>query len=80
MTVSAVNPFAPLASANRVSIELAMPCARSASPKAFANSVVSPRSTRTTPQNPVSVASEKIGSSDGCIARTYQRPGGGLRW
>ena len=50
-TASAVNPFEPLAIANRVPGVFAIPYARSASPTARSSTVRSPSSTRTTPEN-----------------------------
>ncbi len=56
ITVRAVMPFVPLANAKRVSASFKISQLRFTSPYAFAISTLSPRSTRTTPENPVSEA------------------------
>ena len=55
-TVRAVSAFVPLAMPNRVSTALGMPQPRCARPYALASSTRPPRSTRTTPENPVATA------------------------
>jgi hypothetical protein len=52
-TVSAVSPFVPLAIANRVSKVFGIWKARWARPYALPNSISPPRSTDTTPANPL---------------------------
>ena len=67
--MSAVRPFMPLAIAYRVSSEFAIPWARSASPYDTSISTLPARSTRTTPEKPVSRAIESTASSNGCMDR-----------
>src|SRR6478672_8498633 len=61
-TVSAVKPLPPLARPKIVSVVLAMPRARSASPYAAAQVDPSASSMRTTPENPIRSATSSIAS------------------
>jgi hypothetical protein len=70
-TVAAVSPFVPLAIANRVSTVFGIRCARSARPYALANSITPPRSTETTPANPLCSASESIASAKAAVPGRY---------
>ena len=73
-TASAVRPFVPLAIPNWVSIVFGIPWPRSASPYAFASSIVPERSTHTTPENAVRSASGSRASSKGCIGPDSNGP------
>src|SRR6478609_278770 len=70
ITVSAVNVFVPLAIAKRVVSVFATPCARSASPYAAAQTVVSPSVTVTTPEKSFSVATASIAAPRSSMGRT----------
>src|SRR5918992_3493218 len=78
-TATAVNPFVPLAMANCVSTVFGTSYPRWASPYALASSTSSPRSTRTTPEKPLSAAIESTACPSRCIGRQYL-PGSSRDW
>ena len=68
MSVSAVSPFAPLATANWVSAVFGTPSPRWAIPVEHSNTTTRSRSTRTVPESPSSVTIRSIASPSPCAS------------
>ena len=68
MSVRAVSPFAPLATANCVSAVFGTPSPRWAIPVEHSNTTTPARSTRTVPESPSSVTIRSIASPSPCAS------------